>query len=110
MTQTETKLDQFTTDYLAAALWRGSNHKRMRTTDKGSTYGVSVSAREVSEFKAKWPCSGMPNQAIWFEFEKRNGDLVDLIPSNWEERGANGSAMVALSQDAQAFGKKSLNL
>jgi len=52
----------------------------------------------------------MPTAPIWFQFDKRNGDLVDIQPSNWEERGADGTAMVALSQDAQAYAKRKLGL
>ena len=55
---------------------------------------ISVSAREVEQFKSKWPCSGIPSKAVSFTFDKRNGDLVDCSSR------ADGPAMVALSQDA----------
>lgn len=77
----------------------------MRVKDNGCFFSVSVSEREVSEFKAKWPCSGLPERSIWFQFQKSNGDLVDLSPSD-----IDGEALLALSQDAQAYGEKRLNL
>ena len=83
----------------------------MKAYDNGCFYSVAVSADEVSAFKASWPCSGMPSQrGIWFQFDKRNGDLVDMKPNNWEERGADGSAMLALASDAQEYGKRRLQL
>ena len=80
----------------------------MRYYDNGCFYSVSVSRDEVEAFKASWPCSHLPNKSVWFQFDKRNGDLVDMRPSNLEERGADGSAVLALSQDAQAYGKRKL--
>ena len=77
----------------------------MRFHDNGCFYSVTVTRAEVESFKDQWPCNGLPERAIWFQFDKRNGDLVDMRPSNLEERGADGGAVLALSQDAQAFGK-----
>lgn len=57
-----------------------------------------------------WPCSGMPDKPLWAQFDKRNGDLVDLRPSNWEKRGASGDAMLALIADGQAYAKKRLKI
>lgn len=82
----------------------------MKAYDNGSLFSVSVSADDVDSFKEQWPCNGMPSRPIWFQFDKRNGDLVDMRPSNWEEQGADGSAMLALSQDAQNYGIKRLKL
>ena len=78
----------------------------MRAYDNGCFYSVSVSADEVSAFKDQWPCSGLPDDtSLWFQFDKRNGDLVDLRPSN-----VDGDALLALSHDAQAYGKRKLKL
>jgi hypothetical protein len=79
----------------------------MHVYDNGSLYSVAVSAAEVREFAARWPCSGMryATRGIRFQFEKSNGDLVDISG----ERGTyDGSATLALSQDAQAFGARQL--
>ena len=81
----------------------GSSRKRRgkrrranpRVFDGGCFVRVSMSAREVAAFKRSWPGSGLPNRGITFEFDKRNGDLVDLRPSN-----VDGSDALALSQDA----------
>ena len=44
---------------------------------------------------------------IRFEFDKRNGDLVDISP---DSSGFDGPDLLALSEDAQAYGKRVLNL
>jgi hypothetical protein len=72
----------------------------VRFIDNGSLFTVQVSRAEVEQFKDTWPCSGLPNRAIWFQFDKRNGDLVDMSP-NMEKY--DGPALVALSQDAQTW-------
>lgn len=78
----------------------------MRARDNGCFYSVSVSEDDVRTFKAQWPCSGLPTRSIWFQFDKRNGNLVDLRCAVAVE----GEALLALSQDAQAYGKKRLHL
>lgn len=70
----------------------------MTKHDKGCFVGVTVSRREVKAFKDRWPCSTLPDRAIYFEFDTRNGDLVDLRPDN-----IDGADVLALSQDAQDF-------
>jgi hypothetical protein len=79
----------------------------MRLRDQGAFYSVSVSRAEVEAFKAKWPCSGLPDRAVTFQFDKRSGDLVDIWPNRYA-RKFDGSAAVALSEDAQEFGRKKL--
>lgn len=80
----------------------------MKATDNDHYYSVSVSAADVEAFKNQWPCNGMPTARIWFQFDKRNGDLVDMLPCNWQERGADGAAMLALIEDAQQYAIKKL--
>src|SRR5579884_2474472 len=78
---------------------------------------VAISPRTVMatsgglyRFAHKWPCSGFPEDVcVTFEFAS-NGDLVDI---NWhsaetgcdiaEPNGVDGSALLALSEDAQSF-------
>ncbi len=79
----------------------------MKAFDNGCFYSVSVSAAEVENFKSTWPCSGLPGHAIWFQFDKRNGDLVDIKP---DSNNFDGPALLALSNDAQAYGKKRLKI
>lgn len=81
----------------------------MQCFDNGSLYTVTVTTREVRDFASRWPCSGLRSKPVTFQFDKRNGDLVD---SNDREQhpDADGSALVALSHDAQAYGAKRLKL
>jgi hypothetical protein len=72
----------------------------MTYTNQGSGFSVRCSRADVEHFRDRWPCSGLPARAITFGFE-RNGDLVEIYPDS--ER-FDGPALVALSQDAQAFG------
>jgi hypothetical protein len=52
----------------------------------------------------QWPCSNLPtDSAITFEFDAR-GNLVDVVLSNGADSAEHdGTAMVALSNDAQAL-------
>jgi len=68
----------------------------MRYRDNGSLYSVNISAREVADFAARWPCFGA-HRPIWAQFDKRNGDLVDLEG----DRGMDEGRLSALLQDAQ---------
>jgi hypothetical protein len=77
----------------------------MRFYDQGSLYRVAVSAEEVYQFNTRWPCSELSaNHGLSFTFDKRNGDLVDHNARQFED----GSALVALSQDAQKYGEAQL--
>ena len=78
----------------------------MRAYDNGSFYSVSVSAREVGAFKSTWPCSGLPERSLWFQFSKNNHDLVDLAGNG----DYDGDDLLALSQDAQRYARQRLNL
>ena len=49
----------------------------MRVRDEGAFYTVFVSAREVSEWNRRWPCSTLEGRQS-FTFD-RNGDLVDRV-------------------------------
>jgi hypothetical protein len=70
---------------------------------------VLVSTQDLAGFKAKWPCSGIPDDVcVSFQFERN----VDLVGVNWysnegidvpRPEDLNGTAELALSQDAQAF-------
>lgn len=74
----------------------------MRIKDLGSTYRVYVSSDDVYAFTRTWPCSGLSwSRGCWFEFEKRNGDLVDIRHPG----SSDGAALVALAEDAQRFGQ-----
>lgn len=80
----------------------------MRAYDNGAFYSVSVGAREIADFADRWPCSGLRSlRSVWFQFDRRNGDLVDLKATGPYE---DGPAMLALSQDAQAYARKRLRI
>lgn len=70
----------------------------MRRSPDGSR--VTVTRKEVEAFKDSWPCSGLPDKAITFEFDKK-GNLVGIQPDSSE---FDGPALLALSQDAQTYG------
>ena len=75
----------------------------MRVRDKGAYFAVSLSAEEVEAWKRRWPASGLPSRSVTFEFEKRNGDLVDITPYKYAHL-FDGAAAVALSEDAKEYG------
>ena len=68
---------------------------KMRVRDEGACYTVFISAREVSEWNRRWPCSCLQGRQS-FTFD-RNGDLVDRFGKS------DGAEAVALSQDAQEY-------
>lgn len=70
----------------------------MRTRNLGVFYRVNVSESDVREFARRWPCFGTP-RALWFEFDRRNGDLVDMS----DDSGLDPSGVLALSHDAQNY-------
>lgn len=70
----------------------------MRLKDLGSIVRVNVSRREVVAFKDQWPCSDLPDTRIAFDFERSNGDIVDIYPSS-----VDGQAAIALIGHAWTF-------
>jgi len=76
------------------------HHRNPKSKSLGAYVRVTMTAQDVAAFKRRWPASGLPDRAIWFEFERKNGDLVDISPGS--ER-YDGPALAALSQDAQKF-------
>ena len=78
----------------------------MRTLDNGTFFTVFAFPREVAEFASKWPCFGEP-RLLWFQFDRRNGDLTDLGPN---DDGLDGAGVAALADDCKAVGIKRLKL
>ena len=64
---------------------------------------ILLSRADVVAFKAQWPASGLPDAPIWFEFDRSNGDLVDMGSSRSLARSEGTGAQVALSEDAERF-------
>jgi hypothetical protein len=81
----------------------------MQCFDNGVFFTVTVTKREIQDFANKWPCSGFRTRPVTFQFDKRNGDLVDSNDSQ-QHPNADGAALVALSQDAMKYGAKRLKL
>lgn len=78
----------------------------MRAFDNGSYYVVTYSENDAVDFSAQWPCSTVRGSGS-FEFDKRNGDLVDVTGSAAEN---DGPEWAAFSQDCQEYGRKRLKL
>jgi hypothetical protein len=88
----------------------------MRVFNQGSVFRVTASPDDIETFAESWPCSGFHyGDRVSFTFEKSTGDLVDLAYSHCygyqvDPERVDGGAMVALSQDAQAYGEKRLGI
>lgn len=70
---------------------------------------VSVTGHDVSTFARTWPCSGLSERPVTFTFDPRNGDLVDSNDAT-NHPSADGSAILALAEDAQRFAWTKLGL
>jgi hypothetical protein len=77
----------------------------MRCFDNGCFYTVTFTASDVMEFARRWPCSNLRSRSVFFQFDKRNGDLVDT-DSDTKQPAADQGAILAMSQDAQAYGRR----
>lgn len=68
---------------------------------------IVVPEHGVVAFMRSYPRSGLSGKPIVFEFDRRNGDLVDLYELREDgTRGGDphdGPALLALSQDAARF-------
>ena len=72
----------------------------MRVHDQGAFIRVTASAQDVGMFNSRWPCSSIPEGRVAFTFDRRNGDLVDISPSE-----IDGPEVAALSQDCQEYAR-----
>lgn len=71
------------------------------TTD--AFFTVTLSRADVDTWAQSWPCFGT-RRALWFQFDKRNRDLVDM----GNTAGIDDSAALAMSRDAHAYGSSRL--
>ena len=78
----------------------------MRAFDNGVFYTVLCTERDVTAFAARWSCFG-DVRSLWFQFDKRTGKLVD---TNYVDGEQDRDGVVALSGDAQEYGRKRLRL
>jgi len=82
----------------------------MRARTSGGSLVVSVSESDVRSFCRSWPASGLSGlRGVTFEFD-RGGDLVDITYRNGTSDRWDGPALLALSHDAQAYGRSKLKL
>ena len=95
----------------ACSLAEGGVENMARTYDKGSLYGATIGEREIYAFRQRWPASGLGGlRNLYAEFEKRNGDLVDLSCNRRDCHRFDGPALAALVADAQCYAVKKLGL
>jgi hypothetical protein len=78
----------------------------MKAYDNGAFFTVTCSERDVEGFARRWPCFGNV-KPYWFQFDKRNGDLVD---TNHQDGETNDHGILALCEDAKKYGIKRLRL
>ena len=78
---------------------KGGRYIALLPQDHNIGFDVVVTAMGVQAFASRWPCSRLGTQPIRFSFAG-NGDLVDVSTRR------DGPDVLALSEDAQAFGEK----
>jgi hypothetical protein len=71
----------------------------MRYFDNGCFYTVACSRADVEAFASRWPCFG-PAKPMWFQFDRRNGDLVDYGGADLSN---DARGVSALADDAKAY-------
>lgn len=79
-------------------------YPQMRVEDTGRWVTVHIGLAGVMAFKEQWPGSYLPDDDVCFEFDKFNGDLVDMCPD------MDGPDALALSNDAWNYAVDKLGL
>ncbi len=84
---------------------------KFQSNPQSYCFYVSFTPSEARAFNAQWPGAGIPKRNAWFQFEKRNGDLVDLHPCLCAPKfDGDECALNALSQTACKFGLEALRV
>jgi hypothetical protein len=66
-------------------------------------YRVDVSGSDIALFTSQWPGANLVGlEGVCFGYDK-NGDLVDIVYDNGDSDQWDGSALVALSEDAGLY-------
>ena len=74
----------------------------VRTYNNGAFYSASFGQEEIRDFRASWPASGLSSlRSLWAQFDRRNGDLVDLRCNRGSCERFDGPALTALVDDVQ---------
>ena len=79
----------------------------MKAHDNGCFFSVTIERKDIEAFRPTWPCSGLGFDPIWAQFDKKNGDLVDIRHSH---EYADEYALAALIEDGQNYAAKRLGL
>jgi len=73
-----------------------------RYYDNGAFYSVQFGQDEVRAFTRRWPGHNLHGvKSVWAQFDRKNGDLVDLKVNNGDSEPWDGPALVALVGDMQ---------
>lgn len=76
----------------------------IRTYDNGSDYSISFGEREIHAFRIRWAVSGLNAlHSVWAQFDRLNGDLVDLRCNGRGCERFDGPALKALVDDMQCI-------
>lgn len=78
----------------------------MRAYDNGAFFTVTFSISDACDFSDRWPCSTVRGRGS-FQFDKRNGDLVDATGAAVT---GDGPDWVAFSEDCRRYGERRLKL
>lgn len=70
---------------------------RMHDDPRSAFVTVEFEPTDLAEFASRWPCFDGPER-VSFTFQRSNGDLVDMEPSDWD-----GGAALAMSEDAWSY-------
>lgn len=82
-----------------------------RVYDQGSLFSVHVNEDGVRAFNRHYPGSNLRGlSGVTFQFEKRSGDLVDVILKNGNMDRWDGTPLLHLSDDARGVGIARLRL
>lgn len=79
----------------------------MQVSDDGKSFTVLVTAAEVASFNCDWPGSTLKPVRVYFKFDKRTGDLIDIESHGHPVDGTEGTA---LAHDAQQYGESTLGI
>jgi len=97
--------------------WRGSDPEGIdalkgfvRVYDNGAFFTVAITGDGVRNWARRWPAFGAkPASGFVFEFDKKNGDIIgSRTGKGGSTESYDGPGLLALSQDAQAYGEARL--
>ena len=78
----------------------------MKAELNGTSYSVALDESDVLQWAERWPCYG-ERRPLAFEYDARNGDLIDVQGDNSDN---DELGIVALANDAGLAGALALGL